>query len=128
MSSATFDQLREEVLRLPPQTRRTLKSMLQLENEERQRLLDELTEQKPIQHPEVKVRRGVARDFSCETAWLRENAHLYPKQHLAVSGDQLLAHGSSFGEVFDKAQATGQDFLMHYSVGEDEPWSSVNFL
>lgn len=128
MSSITFDQLKEELLRLPPQTKRTVKSALMLENEQRQKLLDELTERKPIQHREVKVRRGVARDFSRETAWLRENAHFYPKQHLAVSGDELLAHGSNFGEVFDEAKATGKDFLMHYTVGEDEPWSSVNFL
>lgn len=128
MSTATFDQLVEEVLRLPPDTKHILAWVLMLKNEQQRTLLNELTAPKPIERREVKVRRGIAHDFSRETAWLRENAHLYPKQHLAVSGDELLAHGSDFGEVFDEAKATGKDFLMHYTVGEDEPWSSVNFL
>jgi len=122
MSSLNFDQLREEVLRLPPESKRTLRSALQLESQDQQRLLEELTEQKLVSRREVKVRRGRARDFSRETKWLRENAHLYPGQHLAVSGDQLLAHGPSFGDVFDEATATGQNFLMHYSPGEDDVW------
>ena len=128
MSTAVFDQLIEEVLRLPPPIKLTLTTALMLGNDQRQKLLNELTEQKPIQHREVKVSRGVARDFSRETAWLRENAHHYPKQHLAVSGDELLAHGPNGGEVFDEAKDTGKDFLMHYTPGEDEPWSSINFL
>ena len=41
MSTATFDQLREEVLRLPPPIRLTLTTALMLEKEQRQKLLDE---------------------------------------------------------------------------------------
>ncbi|MGH6630446.1 MAG: hypothetical protein ACREB3_12005, partial [Burkholderiales bacterium] len=82
------------MLKLPPDFLRTLRAALQLGNDEQQRLLGELPETPPIQHPEVKVRRVEPRDYTRELKWLRENAHLYPGQHLAVSGDQLLAHGA----------------------------------
>jgi len=58
------------------------------------------------------VRRVKPRDHSRELKWLHENAHLYRGQHLAVSGDELLAHGPDFGEVFDRAKATGKKFLL----------------
>ncbi len=128
MSSLNFDQLREELLRLPLEAKRTIKSALQLEPTERQKLLDELTEQKPIQHPEVKVHLGEARDYTREMKWLRENAHLYPGQHLAVNGDQLLAYGADGGKVFDAAKATGQRFLMHRSPEKGEIWGGGGWL
>jgi hypothetical protein len=127
MSSLTFDQLREAVLQLPPETKQTVKSALELKDEERQRLLEELSAPpKPLR--EVKVRRTQAKDFSREHAWIRQNAHLFPGQHLAVSGDELLAHGRNFGEVFDAAKVIKEDFLMHYSPAENDPWAGVNWL
>jgi hypothetical protein len=128
MSSATFDQLKDQLLRLPPDVIQTLKAALELENEDRQKLLNELPDQRPAQHREVKVRKVKARDYSRELKWLRENAHLYRGQHLAVSGDELLAHGSDFGEVFDKAKATGKKFLMDYVAREDEVWGGGGWL
>lgn len=122
MSSITFDQLRDQVLKLPPDFLRTLRAALQLGSEDRQRLLGELPEAPPIHHPEVKVRRVEPRDYTREMAWLRENAHLYSGQYVAVSGDQLLAHGAEGGEVFDRAQATGYKFLIHRFPREGEIW------
>lgn len=55
MSSLAFDQLRAAVLQLPPEAKQTVKSALELKEEERQRLLEELTTPpKPLR--EVKVR------------------------------------------------------------------------
>lgn len=122
MSSIAYDQLRDQLLRLPPDIVKTLKAALELEPKDRQRLLDELPDQQPLVRREVKVRKVKPRDYSKELKWLRENARLYPGQHLAVSGDELLAHGRDFGDVFDKAKATGKRFLMHYKAREDEIW------
>jgi hypothetical protein len=122
MSTITFDQLRDQVLRQPPDFIQMLRAALQLGTEDRNRLLDELPAPPPIRHPEVKVRRVEPRDYTRELAWLRENARLYPGEHLAVSGDQLLAHGTDPGEVFDRAKATGQRFLMHRQPPEGEIW------
>jgi hypothetical protein len=128
MSSVAFDQLRDQLLRLPPDIIRTLRAVLELESKDRQKLLEELPGQQPVQHPEVKVRRIKPRDYSKELKWLRENAHLYRGQHLAVSGDDLLAHGTDFGEVFDRAKATGKKFLMDYVAREDEMWGGGSWL
>jgi len=96
--------------------------LLTLEPKDLQKLLDELPDQRPIQHREVKVRKVEARDYSRELKWLRENAHLYRGQHLAVSGEELLAHGTDPGEVFQAAKATGKKFLMDYVARQDEIW------
>lgn len=122
MSSANFEQLREQLLRLPPDVRQTLKAALELETEEQQKLLEELPELRQLEPHEVKVRRVSPRDFSREIKWLKEHAHLYPGEHLAVNGDQLLAHGASFGEVFDQAKTIRPDFLMHYQPKADDVW------
>jgi len=39
-----------------------------------------------------------------------------------VSGDELLAHGRDFGDVFDRAKETGKRFLMDYVARKDEIW------
>jgi Family of unknown function (DUF5678) len=122
MSSVAFDRLRDQLLRLPPDVIRTLRAALELEPKDRQKLLDELPDQQPVVRREVKVRKVKPRDYSKELKWLRENAHLYPGQHLAVSGDELLAHGPDFGDVFDRAKATGKRFLMHYTARKGEVW------
>ena len=68
---------------------------------------EQLKERRP-----VRVRRIEARDFSPEQQWLRENRHLYRGQYLAVSGAQLIAHGTEPKEVVAKARASGKDFLL----------------
>jgi Family of unknown function (DUF5678) len=128
MSSVALDQLKDQLLKLPPDIIQTLKAALELGPKDRQKLLDELSDQQPVQHRDVKVRRVKPRDYSRELKWLRENAHLYRGQHLAVSGDELLAHGSDFGEVFDKAKTTGKKFLMDYVAREDEMWGGGFWL
>ncbi|MGH9842732.1 MAG: DUF5678 domain-containing protein [Blastocatellia bacterium] len=122
MSTITFDQLRAQLLRLPPDIIQMLRAALQFDTQDLQRLLDELPAEQSPQPREVTVRKVEARDYSRELDWLRENAHLYPGQHLAVCGDQLLEHGTDPGEVFDRAKATGQRFLMHRVPPEGEIW------
>jgi Family of unknown function (DUF5678) len=128
MSSVTFDQLRDQLLSLPPDIIRTIRAALELEPKERQKLLDELPDQRPVERREVKVRKVKPRDYSKELQWLRENAHLYRGEHLAVSGDELLAHGPDFGDVFDRAKATGKRFLMDYVAREDEIWGGGGWV
>jgi len=66
MSSVGFDQLRDQLLRLPPDVIQTLKAALELEPKYQQKLLDELPDQQPAGRREVKVRKVKARDFSSE--------------------------------------------------------------
>jgi DNA-binding PucR family transcriptional regulator len=119
MSSSAFDQLRDQLLRLPPDVIQTLRAALELEPKEQQELLDESPGQRPVVRREVKAPRVKPRDYSKEPKWLRENAHLYPGQRLAVSGDEFLAHRPDFGDVFDRAEATGKRFLMDYVARKD---------
>lgn len=122
MSSIAFDQLKDQVRLLPSEVIQAFRAALQLETEERQKLLEGLSAPPPPQLREVKVRKVVARDFTAEMQWIREHAHLYPSEQLALSGTQLLAHGTDPGQVFDAARATGQRFLMHRVPQPDEVW------
>jgi hypothetical protein len=128
MSSVVLDQLRDQLRKLPPDIIRTLKAALELEPKDQQKLLDELPSQQPVERREVKVRKVKPRDYTKELQWLRENVHLYPGEHLAVSGDELLAHGPNFGDVFDRAKATGRRFLMHYTAPKDEIWGGGGWV
>jgi len=115
MVSISYEQIREQVLNLPSEALKTVKSALSLSSEEQRKLLAELKERPPI-----RVRRIEARDFSAEQKWLRENRHLYRGQYLAVSGNQLIAHGTDPKEVVEKARASGKDFLLSRSPLEGE--------
>jgi len=115
MLSTSYEQIREQVLQLPFESLKTVRSALSLPSEEQQKLLAELKERQP-----VRVRRIEARDFSVEQQWLRENRHLYRGQYLAVCGDQLVAHGKDPKEVLEKARASGQDFLLSRAPAEGE--------
>jgi Family of unknown function (DUF5678) len=115
MTSATYEEIREWVLRLPAEALNAVRSALLLPSEEQQKLLAELKDLRP-----VKVRRIEPRDFSVEQQWLRENRHLYPGQYLAVSGDELVANGIDPKEVMEKARASGKDFLLSRVPQEGE--------
>ncbi len=113
-TAPTYEEIKHAALRLPVETRQTLQSALQLETAERQQLLTDLAAP-PALRREVKVRRVEARDYTRESDWLRANAQLYPGEHLAVSGAQLLAHDPDLGKVLAHATATGLKFLLHYT-------------
>ncbi|MGH9755785.1 MAG: DUF5678 domain-containing protein [Blastocatellia bacterium] len=115
MVSTSYEQIREQVLNLPPESLKTVKSALSLSSEEQRKLLAEMKERPPL-----RVRRVEARDFSVEQQWLRENRHLYRGQYLAVSGNQLIAHGTDPKEVMGNARASGKDFLLSRSPLEGE--------
>jgi Family of unknown function (DUF5678) len=107
MESNSYEQIREQVLHLSSEAIDTVRSALLLPTEEQQQLLAELKE-----HRAVRARRIESRDFSLEQQWLRENRHHYRGQYLAVSGNQLIAHGTEPKIVLERARASGKDFLL----------------
>jgi Family of unknown function (DUF5678) len=115
METNNYEQIREQAIYLPFEAQQTLRSALALSAAEQQQLLREL-----MNHRTVRVRRGAARDYSAEQEWLRENRRLYRGQYLAVSGGQLLAHGTDPKAVLAAARATGRKFLLSRAPQEDE--------
>ena len=115
METTNYEQVKEQALFLPLAAQQTLRSALTLPADEQRQLLAELPAHLP-----VRVRRVPARDFTLELRWLRENRHLYPGEYLAVSGSQLLAHGTEPRAVLAAARASGQDFLLDHPPREDE--------
>jgi Family of unknown function (DUF5678) len=103
MTSATYEEIREWVMRLPDEALNAVRSALLLPSEEQQKLLAELKARRPI-----KVRRIEPRDFSVEQQWLQENRHLYRGQYIAVSGDELVANGIDPREVMKKPEPRGR--------------------
>jgi hypothetical protein len=67
MSSITFDQLKDQLRAAPPDLLQVVRAALQLDTTERRELLEALPEPQLKQHPEVKVRKVVARVYSRET-------------------------------------------------------------
>jgi hypothetical protein len=127
METTSYEQIRDQVLHLPSDALNAVKSALLLPSEEQQRLLAELKDRRP-----AIARRIEARDISAEQQWLRENRHLYPGQTLAVSGSDLIAHGTDPRQVMEKARASGKDFLNSSIPPEGENyggglWESVRF-
>jgi hypothetical protein len=125
METTNYEQIRDQVLHLPSDALNVVRSALLLPSEEQQRLLAELKNRRP-----VRARRVEPREFSAEQQWLRENRHLYRGQTLAVSGNDLIAHGTDPKEVIEKARASGRDFLIssippdgeHYGGGIGRPF------
>lgn len=95
-SAINYEQVRQQVL--------------QLSEQDRKRLLTELL------HPPQEQLAG--HDYSQELKWLDENRHLYRGQHLAVSGERLIAHGTDPKEVHRQAKASG---VKHFLLAWVEP-------
>jgi hypothetical protein len=115
METTSYEQIRDQVLHLPSDALNAVKSALLLPSEEQQRLLAELKDRRPVM-----ARRVEAREFSIEQQWLRENRHLYRGQTLAVSGADLIAHGTDPKQVMEKARASGKEFLISSIPPEGE--------
>ena len=130
METNSYEQVREQVRCLPSEAQQTVRSVLELPTSEAQQTVRSVlelpaTEQKQLlaelpKQRTVRVRRGVARDYSAEQDWLEANRHLYRGEYLAVSGGQLLAHGTDPRAVMAAARATGQRFLISRVPHADE--------
>jgi Family of unknown function (DUF5678) len=109
MSSVAYDQLRDQLLRLPPDIIRTLKAALDLEPKERQKLLDELSDQQPDKAPlDRRVPPKPMPDGAMRALqWITEHAREYAGQWVALDGARLIAHGRDHAEVWAAAQASG---------------------
>ncbi|HYE73089.1 MAG TPA: DUF5678 domain-containing protein [Blastocatellia bacterium] len=98
MPSINYEQVRQQVL--------------QLSEQDRKRLLEELLE--GVQ------KQPLGQDYSLEMKWLDENRHLYRGQHLAVSGERLIAHGTDPKLVHQQAKAAGvEQFLLAWVEPEN---------
>lgn len=118
MSSITFDQLRNQLLRLPPDIIRTLKAALELEPKERQKLLDELSDQHDLLDDNLSKLDKAPQDRRVPPKpmpegamraiwWIAEHAREYAGQWVALDGDRLIAHGPGHDEIWAAAQASG---------------------
>lgn len=57
-----------------------------------------------------------------EFQWLKEHRHEYPGEHLALEGDQLIAHSKTLREVIKEAREAGaKEPLFVYVESPDEP-------
>jgi Family of unknown function (DUF5678) len=104
MSSVAFDQLRDQLLRLPPDIIRTLRAALELEPKDRQKLLDELPDQEPLDR---RVPPIPMPDYKNALQWLADHAREYAGQWVALDGARLIAHGPDHHQVFAAAKADG---------------------
>lgn len=109
MSLIAYDQLRDQLLRLPPDIIQTLKAALELEPKDRQKLLDELLDRQPDKPP---LDRRVPPKPMPEGAtrairWITEHAREYAGQWVALDGARLIAHGRDHDEVWAAAQSSG---------------------
>ena|SRR6266545_842629 len=104
MSSVVFDQLRDQLLRLPTDVIRTLRAALELEPKDQQKLLDELPDQEP---PDRRVPPIPMPDYKSALQWLADHAREYAGQWVALDGARLIAHGADHHKVFAAAKADG---------------------
>lgn len=119
MSFPEYEQFRQQLLHLPPELIRLVKSALQLPADEQQQLLAELDNQA--------ASGSQGHDYSREMQWLRENRHLYRGQHVAVCGDQLIAHDPDLNELYRKIDAAGVGrVLTAWIEPEDYSWAGWN--
>ncbi|MFN7948462.1 MAG: DUF5678 domain-containing protein [Blastocatellia bacterium] len=118
MSLPGYEQFREQILHLPPELVRLVKSALRLTADEQQRLLAELDrDPAAISHEP---------DYVRELKWLRENRHLYRGQHVAISGDKLIAHDADLSELYRKIDAAGAGRVLTAWI-EPEDFSSAGW-
>jgi Family of unknown function (DUF5678) len=104
MSSVAFDQLRDQLLRLPPDVIRTLRAALELEPKDRQKLLDELPDQQPLDRSVAPIPMP---DYKSALQWLADHAREYAGQWVALDGARLIAYGTDHNQVFVAAKADG---------------------
>src|SRR5262245_66037924 len=105
MSSVAFDQLRDQLLRLPPDVIRTLGAALELEPTDQQKLLEDLPDQEP---PDRRVPPIPMPDYKDAIQWLADHAREYAGQWVALDGARLIAHGADHHQVFTAAKEIGR--------------------
>lgn len=109
MSNDLMDHLLEQAQRLTKQERQILASRLVEENSH----FDNGTQINELPD-EIKYRKR-------EYQWMKEHAHEYPGEHLALEGDKLIAHGKRLRQVIDEADKAGaREPLFMYVESPDE--------
>jgi hypothetical protein len=77
-----------------------------------------------LEPPQARIHKGTQRQQrSQEYAWLRDHAHAYPAQWLAVLGDTLIAVDADLARVLEISRKTGhaQEVLLHFQPAESWP-------
>jgi len=76
-----------------------------------------------LKPPQARLRQGTgAPPRSQEYAWLREHAHEYPGQWLAVLGATLLVADVHLSKVLETVHGTGRDKDILLYFQPEEPW------
>ncbi len=107
-----------------------LEQVRQLPFDDRQKLLEKLTEE-IRQQPQTNGKRVPLpvpyKDRSREYEWLKEHAREYAGQWVALEGDRLIAHGANAAEVFAAADASGVErpFLLRVEDPDGPPFAGV---
>jgi hypothetical protein len=57
-----------------------------------------------------------------ERAWLRQHAHEYPGQWVALLGDQLIAANADLSKVLEAVKQTGREREVSLHFQPDRPW------
>ncbi len=114
MSVITVESILQQVEQLPPPEQRRLRALLK--NEPTPAPTKEPLDQRLPNRP------WPERDAAMN--WLREHAHEYRGQWVALAGDRLVAHGPDRAEVRAAQHAAGWEnsqVLLHRIAAADEP-------
>lgn len=118
MSSSLLDRMTEEANALTEQERRILAERL---------LKNEQVDSKKIEPNDVPFEgRGNSDEVvyrKREYQWLREHRDEYAGEHLALQGDQLIAHGKNLRQVIKEAKEAGAKapFFVYIEAPDELP-------
>jgi hypothetical protein len=117
MSTLTAENIFRLIEQLPPAEQHKLEHLLE------QRRVGQAPElPRPPRDKRLPARPW--REGEAAMQWLREHAHEYPGEWVALLGDRLIAHGPDRAAVRAAHQAAGLDagqVLLHRIAAPDEP-------
>jgi hypothetical protein len=99
-----------------------MEKVVLLNDEERNRLLNFLTEQKVEPQPNSDALDGIDIHRIREREWLKEHRSEYAGQYVALDGNNLVSHGTDGRKVYADARQAGVEIPYIVRIeAEDEP-------
>ncbi len=117
MSTITVENILQQIDQLPPFEQSRLARLLEERRAER-------TPQPAKAPRDKRLPDQPWPEAQAAMKWLREHAHEYRGQWVALAGDHLVARGANEAEVWAAAEAAGfspDQVLLHYIAGPEEP-------
>ena len=107
MASLEVERLIEELRRLPPEQKRRVREVLELDDQLGVRPTDRSIE------------------LSRELRWIEKHRSEYAGQWVAVRGDRLLSSGTDGRQVYEAARAAGDDrpFVTRVAPADELPFA-----